>query len=278
MFSADPLPPWCCLSFVLAGNSVQGWNTDDGCSAPILLSFYLSSHHLHPPPPMFSLYTYSTFCLLNWFPASCLSFQFYSPHLDSFPHAAALCRPKFCIHSPLPSIHLYTWPRSLFPAAQSITYHVHYQAQFLLLLAYFNLCVLTNSSSLILPSAFPCVLPVSSGLASCFCSFSICPLPCSFGGPPAYYLTLFFSVSLCSASINSWSMWVREVMRCEIWFLYLSVCLWHRARLTHRITLEDMVLSNYLVYSTMLYRSRVHAQRQKSQGLHLHLTPMSTLL
>lgn len=78
MFSADPLPPWCCLSFVLAGNSVQGWNTDDGCPAPIL-SLSTSLHIIFTPlphPPMFSLYTYSTFCLLNWFPVSCLSFPF----------------------------------------------------------------------------------------------------------------------------------------------------------------------------------------------------------
>lgn len=69
MFSADPPPPSCCLSFVLAGNGARGWNTDDGSSALVLLSSHRSSLHLHsspaPLPRMFSLFTRSTSCLLN---------------------------------------------------------------------------------------------------------------------------------------------------------------------------------------------------------------------
>lgn len=242
--------PLICLGWKLSTRLEYWWwllCTHPPLFLPLFTSSSPPSSHVFPLHILYILSAQLISYLLSLLPIFLI--------LTLFPMQLHFADPNFASTPPLPSIHLCTCPRSLFPAAQSMTYHLHYQAQFLFPLAYFNLCVLTNSSSLILPSAFPCVLPVSSGLASCFCSF---------GGPPAYSLTLFFSVSLCSVSINSWSMWVREVMRCEIWGLYLSVCLWHRARLTHRVTLEDIVLHNYLVYSTMLYRSRVHAQRQKS--------------
>lgn len=241
--------PLICLGWKLS-TRVEYWWWLLCTHPPLFLPLFTSSSppfsHVFPPHILYILSAQLISCLLSLLPIFTLLI------LTLFPMQLHFADPNFASIPPLPSIRLCMWPRSLFPAAQSITYHLHYQAQFLFPLPYFNLCVLTNSSLLLLPSAFPCILPVSSCLTSCFCSFSICPLLCSFGGPPAYYLTLFFSVSLCSVLINSWSMWVREVMRCEIWGLYLSVCLWHRERLTHRVTLEDMVL-------------------------HLHLTPMSTL-
>lgn len=278
MFSADPLPPWCCLSFVLAGNSVQGWNTDDGCSAPILLSFYLSSHHLHPPPPMFSLYTYPTFCLLNWFPASCLFFPFL---LSS----SWLFSPCSCT---LPTQILHPFPLYLLSiSARDLA------LSFLLLILSLIMYIIRFNSSSLLPIS-TCVFPPIPLLSSCLQHFlasylsllvwlpafaHLASAPCLahlVGLLPIILLFSFLSLSaLCRLNpdlCGSGRWWDVKSEAC------ICVFACDKARLTHRVTLEDMVLYNYLVYSTMLYRSRVHAQRQKSQGLHLHLTPMSALL
>lgn len=145
-----------------------------------------------PPPPCFlSTHTLHSVCSTDFLPPVSLP-HFYPPHLDS-PDAAALRRPKFFLPALIsfyPSLHLTSLS---FPCCS--VYHLP----------------ATLSSSTpppsclfqpaflpipLLSSASPCILPVSSALAFCSLSFSICPLSCSFGLPPAYSVSLSPSLSL----------------------------------------------------------------------------------
>lgn len=163
-------------------------------SLPTSLSLILT-------PSIYPLYTYSTFCLLNWFPASCLSlspspFFFTPPHLGSLPMQLHSADPNFSSHPSSSSIHLSIWPRSTSPAARSITYRLHYPAPFLLPHVFFRLALLPIPP-LISPSALPRTALVFSALALRVLSFSVGLPSSSFGLPPVtFYVSLSSSPSL----------------------------------------------------------------------------------
>lgn len=113
---------------------------------PSSSSLPTAPHIISTPPPPASLYVFAlhTLYILSAQLISCLPI-FTPPCHDSFsPGAAALCQPNFCFLSAPPCV-LYLASVSachlcLSPAAQSITYHPHYQTPFHLALAHFNLC------------------------------------------------------------------------------------------------------------------------------------------
>lgn len=172
-----------------------------GYSAPSLLLLLFLPLSLILTPSIYPLYTYSTFCLLNWFPASCLSlspspFFFTPPHLGSLPMQLHSADPNFSSHPSSPSIHLSIWPRSTSPAARSITYRLHYPAPFLLPHVFFRLALLPIPP-LISPSALPRTALVFSALALRVLSFSVGLPSSSFGLPPVtFYVSLSSSPSL----------------------------------------------------------------------------------
>lgn len=160
---------------------------------PLFLPLFTSSSPPPPPPCFLSTHTLHSVCSTDFLPPVSLP-HFYPPHLDS-PDAAALRRPKFFLPALIsfyPSLHLTSLS---FPCCS--VYHLPatlssstpppsclFQPAFLPI------------PLLISPSASPCILPVSSALAFCSLSFSICPLSCSFGLPPAYSVSLSPSLSL----------------------------------------------------------------------------------
>lgn len=231
VFSADPLPPWCCLSFVLAGKWAQGWNTD---SSSLPLSSLSLSHprslRLSSPPHILYI----------------LSAQLPPPSQPPHPVSWCSCtlstqivHPPLLFSPPLP-IHPSIWPRSTPPAAWSITLRLHHPAPFLLL-----------------PSAFfapfsvsPLILPSASSM--CFLSqlsfpilISVCTLSSSPIQSASHHLSIllsFPSISLQSVQLSSQPMWVTGVMRREIRGVYMCVFLWQGAReeTGSRVTLRDM--------------------------------------
>lgn len=153
-----------------------------------------TSLHMIRTPPSHMFPIYSTFCLLNWFLPPPPPYPHFTLLISSqlSPHAAALRRPRFWILASSLSIQLGIWPPSSSPAAPSITYRLHYPVPFLLSLAYLDPQIPPIS-----PSASLGISPVSSALALCFLSFSICLLSCVLGLPPATILFLSLLLCLC---------------------------------------------------------------------------------
>lgn len=139
----------------------------------LLLFFFSTSLSLpsSPPPFILSSHTLHSVCSTDFLPPVSLP-PFYPPHLASLPDAAALRRPKFPFHLSSPSIHLCIWPRSTSPAAQSITYRLHYPAPFLLLLfAFFRPAFLP-----IPPLVSPLSIPLRLACLFCFGFFAFSDL------------------------------------------------------------------------------------------------------
>lgn len=86
-----------------------------GYSAPSLLLLLFLPLSLILTPSIYPLYTYSTFCLLNWFPASCLSLSpspFFLPLLISALSRCS-CTPPTQISLPTPPLLLSISPSDL---------------------------------------------------------------------------------------------------------------------------------------------------------------------
>lgn len=160
----------------------------------LLLSFYLS---LIFTPSIYPLYTYSTFCLLNWFPASCLSPLFLPPSSRLSLDAAALRRPKFPFHpsSPLLSFYPSLYLTSLYLSRCSV---YHLPATLSSSIPPPSCLFTLRSYQFLLSSRLrypPLHLAVFSASPVCFLSFSI-RLPVLLVWPASCHLSVSLSFSL----------------------------------------------------------------------------------
>lgn len=212
------------------------------CTPPCSSSsffFYLS---LSPilAPTIYPLFTYSTFCLLNWFPASCLSPPFLPSSSRLSPRCSCTSSTQISLPPLLsfyPSLHL----TSLYLSRCSV-YHLPATLSgsipsppFCL----FSSCFSTNSSPR-LSSQHPPSPRLSFLLwLFCFLWFSVSLLSSSFGLPPVTFLFLFPPLCL--------------ILACELapglsgsrgwWDVKSEVCvcvfLWQRTRETSWGKLEE---------------------------------------